>query len=134
MLEETRENYTQLFNKLKERGLQTPSLVISDANGGLVAAIQKNFPGASWQHCKVHFIRNILAKIPYRSKESFAAELKQTWLASDAKATRKRADSLAEEYEKRFPEAIQILEDSLQSQFLCQACCHIAHRIRRGLV
>jgi transposase-like protein len=114
MLEESRESYTQLFDKLKERGLQTPSLVISDANGGLVAAIQKNFPGASWQRCKVHFMRNILAKIPHRSKENFAAELKQIWLAPDAKAARKRAGSLAEEYEKRFPEAIQILEDGLE--------------------
>ena len=114
MLEESRESYTQLFDKLKERGLQTPSLVISDANGGLVAAIQKNFPGASWQRCKVHFMRNILAKIPHRSKENFAAELKQIWLAPDAKAARKRASSLAEEYEKRFPEAIQILEDGLE--------------------
>jgi putative transposase len=114
MLEESRESYTQLFDKLKERGLQTPSLVISDANGGLVAAIQKDFPGASWQRCKVHFMRNILAKIPHRSKENFAAELKQIWLAPDAKAARKRADSLAEEYEKRFPEAIQILEDGLE--------------------
>ena len=114
MLEESRESYTQLFDKLKERGLQTPSLVISDANGGLVAAIQKNFPGASWQRCKVHFMRNILAKIPHRSKENFAAELKQIWLAPDVKAARKRADSLAEEYEKRFPEAIQILEDGLE--------------------
>ena len=114
MLEESRESYTQLFDKLKGRGLQTPSLVISDANGGLVAAIQKNFPGASWQRCKVHFMRNILAKIPHRSKESFAAELKQIWLAPDAKAARKRANSLAEEYEKRFPDAIQILEDGLE--------------------
>lgn len=114
MLEESKESYTQLFDKLKERGLQTPSLVISDAHGGLVAAIQKNFPGASWQRCKVHFMRNILAKIPHRSKKSFAAELKQIWLAPDAKAARKRADSLADEFEKRFPDAIQILEDGLE--------------------
>lgn len=114
MLEESRESYTQLFEKLKERGLQTPSLVISDAHSGLVSAIQKNFPGASWQRCKVHFMRNILAKIPHRNKESFASELKQIWLAPDAAAARKRADLLAEEYEKRFPEAIQILEDGLE--------------------
>ena len=114
MLEESRESYTQLFDKLKKRGLQTPSLIISDANGGLVAAIQKNFPGASWQRCKVHFMRNILAKIPHRNKESFAAELKQVWLAPNAKSARKRADSLTEEYEKRFPDAIQIFEDGLE--------------------
>lgn len=114
MLEESKESYTQLFDKLKERGLQTPSMVISDAHGGLIAAIQKNFPGASWQRCKVHFMRNILAKIPHKNKESFADDLKQIWLAPDAKAARKRADSLAEEYEKRFPDAIRILEDGLE--------------------
>lgn len=114
MFEESRESYTQLFGKLKERGLPMPSLVISDANSGLVTAIQQNFPGASWQRCKVHFMRNILAKIPHRNKESFAAELKQIWLAPNVEAARKRADSLVEEYEKRFPEAVQILEDGLE--------------------
>ena len=114
MLEESRESYTQLFAKLKERGLKLPSLVISDAHAGLVAAIREGFPGASWQRCKVHFMRNILVKIPHRNKESFAAELKQIWLAPDATAARKRADTLAEEYEKRFPEAIKILDDGLE--------------------
>jgi putative transposase len=118
MLEESRESYAQLFEKLKERGLQLPSLIISDAHAGLVAAIRESFPGASWQRCKVHFMRNILVKIPHRNKESFAAELKQIWLAPDAVTARKRSDALTEEYEKRFPEAIKILElgleDSLQ--------------------
>ena len=114
MLEESRESYAQLFAKLKERGLQLPSLIISDAHAGLVAAIRESFSGASWQRCKVHFMRNILVKIPHRNKESFAAELKQIWLAPDMAAARKRADALTEEYEKRFPEAIKILEDGLE--------------------
>lgn len=59
-------------------------------------------------------MRNILAKIPHRNKESLAAELKQIWLAPDAPAARKRADALIEEYEKRFPEAIKILENGLE--------------------
>lgn len=114
MLEESRESYAQLFAKLKERGLQPPSLVISDAHAGLVAAIRESFPGASWQRCKVHFMRNILAHIPHRDKQAFAAELKQIWLAPDAEAARKRAAALAEAYEKRFPQAVRILEDGLE--------------------
>ncbi len=47
MLEESRESYKQLFESLKERGLKPPSLVISDAHGGLVAAIRESFPSAS---------------------------------------------------------------------------------------
>lgn len=114
MLEESRESYKQLFESLKERGLKPPSLVISDAHGGLVAAIRESFPGASWQRCKVHFMRNILAHVSHKDKQTFAGKLKQIWLAPDEKTARKRANALAEEYEKRFPKAIATLEDGLE--------------------
>ena len=48
MAEESRDSYGVLFQSLKERGLTTPKLVISDAYAGLVAAIRESFPGASW--------------------------------------------------------------------------------------
>jgi transposase-like protein len=72
MLEESRESYAQLFERLKGRGLSAPSLVISDAHAGLVAVIRESFPGACWQRCKVHFMRNILVRVPYRDKQVFA--------------------------------------------------------------
>jgi putative transposase len=81
MLDESRESYAQLFQALQARGLKAPKLVISDANKGLIAAIRESFPGSSWQRCKVHFMRNILAHVPQREKESFAAQLKEIWLA-----------------------------------------------------
>ena len=114
MLEESRESYAQLFAKLKGRGLQTPALIISDAHAGLVAAIRECFPGASWQRCKVHFMRNILTHIPHKDKQAFADELKQIWLAQDAEVARQRAAALAEKYQKRFPQAVHILEDGLE--------------------
>ena len=64
MLEESKDTYQQLFEGLKERGLQTPSLVVSDAHKGLIAAFRTSFTGASWQRAPVHFMRNILAHIP----------------------------------------------------------------------
>jgi len=54
MLEESRESYRQLLEKLKERGLKNSSLIVSDSHKGLVAAIGECFPGSSWQRCKVH--------------------------------------------------------------------------------
>ena len=48
MLEESKDTYQQLFEGLKERGLQMPSLVVSDAHKGLIAAIRTSFIGASW--------------------------------------------------------------------------------------
>src|SRR3546814_11233984 len=39
-------------------------LVISDAHTGLIAAIETVFQGSSWQRCRVHFMRNVLANVP----------------------------------------------------------------------
>ena len=114
MLEESKESYSQLFQNLQQRGLATPALVVSDANKGLIAAIRESFPGASWQRCKVHFMRNILAHIPQKKKEIFAAQLKEIWSAPTVDLARQRAEYLAEQYEPRFPKAIEILENGLE--------------------
>ena len=60
MLEESEESYRILFQSLRERGLKTPNLIVSDAHSGLTAAIRSCFPRSSWQRCKVHFMRSIL--------------------------------------------------------------------------
>jgi putative transposase len=62
------EKHNQLSQSLFDRGLKTPLLVISDKNKGLIVTICESFPGASWQLCKVHFMRNILAHIPQKEK------------------------------------------------------------------
>ena len=114
MLEESKGTYLELFDKLKARGLRTPSLIVSDAHTGLIAAIREGFPGASWQRCKVHFMRNVLVHIPQKEKKHFAGVLKEIWTAPDAQIARQRADSIIETYEKRFPKAITILENGLE--------------------
>jgi putative transposase len=114
MLDESKESYSQLFQSLLDRGLKIPLLVISDANKGLIAAIRESFPGASWQRCKVHFMRNILAHVPQKEKESFAAQLKEIWLAPSAEIARQRAEQISEQYGKRFPKAIELLQDGLE--------------------
>jgi putative transposase len=114
MLEESRESYKQLFEKLKERGLTKPSLIVSDAHKGLVAAIGECFPGASWQRCKVHFMRNILVHVPHKEKERFASLLKSIWMTTDLETAKRRAQELAEEYRGKCPKAIQVLEEGLE--------------------
>ena len=114
MLEESEEAYLQLFRGLQERGLRTPELVVSDAHAGLVAAIRKGFPGASWQRCKVHFMRNILAHIPHKDKDAFAQNLKTIWLAPTREQACKLAEEICRQYEHRFPKAIRCLEDGLE--------------------
>jgi len=115
---ESEETYTRLFSTLKERGLEDVWLVVSDAHKGLQAAVRKCFLGASWQRCKVHFMRNIMARVSHRDKGQFAARLKQIWMQPDRASALKIAELFIEEYEEQYPEAIETLrqglEDSLQ--------------------
>jgi transposase-like protein len=114
MVEESESSYTALFDSLKARGLQNVWLVVSDAHQGLVAAVRKSFIGCSWQRCKVHFMRNILAHVPGKDKERFAAKLKQIWQQPDYQSAKQYADQLIKEYETRFSKAIETLEKGLE--------------------
>jgi len=49
---------------LVARGLSGVQLVISDAHRGLVEAIGSTLPGATWQRCRTHYLRNLLTKVP----------------------------------------------------------------------
>ena len=114
MYEESAATYTKLFSNLKERGLQSVWLVVSDAHKGLVKAAREAFVGCCWQRCKVHFMRNILAHISGKDKKSFAEKLKQIWLQPDYDSAKKYAQALVEEYEAKYRQAVATLEDGLE--------------------
>ena len=56
-------------------------------------------------------MRNILAHVPQKDKQSFANVLKEIWLAPTVELANKRAKEVIETYEKRFPKAISCLEN-----------------------
>lgn len=118
MIEESEASWKHVFEKLKERGLKSVWLVISDAHKGIRKAVKKSFLGSQWQRCKVHFMRNLLIHIPHHAKKIFAEKIKQIWLQPDLDSAMHLAQMLIDEYQERFPEAIQTLieglEDSLQ--------------------
>lgn len=91
-----------------------PKLVISDAHSGLVSAVKREFPGASWQRCKVHFMRNRLAHVPQRDRKAFSAELKEIWLAPDEAEAKKRTEEFIKKYIEHYPRAIKCLEEGLE--------------------
>ena len=59
-------------------------------------------------------MRNILAYVPQKEKKAFAETLKEIWLAPTAEFARKRAYDVIDSYAKRFPKAVQCLEDGLE--------------------
>jgi putative transposase len=61
--EETGAAWTAFLRELVARGLTGVKLVVSDHHKGLIAAIDAVLPGACWQRCRTHFMRNLLGKV-----------------------------------------------------------------------
>ena len=114
MENESEATYTELFNKLKARGLEKVWLCVSDAHAGLQAAIKKCFIGSVWQRCKVHFMRNIMATVPKKQKETFGAELKKIWQAETKEDAIKLKDAFVEKYADKFDKAVECLEEGFE--------------------
>ena len=72
--------WTRFLRDLSARGLSGVRLVISDDHKGLVGAIAAVLPGASWQRCRTHFLKNLLCRVP-RSAQHFVATLVRTIFA-----------------------------------------------------
>lgn len=66
-------------------------------------------------------MRNTLAHVPQKEKGAFAAQLKGIWLAPSVELARQRARQLSEQYEKRFPRAIEVLEEGLEDSLAFHA-------------
>jgi len=104
--------WTAFLRTLRDRGLAGVRLVISDAHAGLKAAIARVFSGASWQRCKVHTMRNILAAVPAASKEMVAATVRTVFAQSDGTATRAQLREVVGILEPQFPKAAAVLENA----------------------
>ena len=73
------------FRSLVARGLSGVQLVISDDHAGLVDAIAATLPGASWQRCRTHYLRNLLTKVPKASGSMVATMVRTIFAQPSAK-------------------------------------------------
>lgn len=128
MPEESKDAYLSLFSSLKERGLDKPALIISDAHKGLISAIAEGFPGTLWQRCKVHFMRNIMAHISQKGKNEVAECLKEIWLAPTKEAALARAKEFCQTFVKRYPKTVETLENGLEDSLTYYAFPKLDHR------
>ena len=98
--------------RFRDRGLDGVKLVISDAHAGLKASIARVFAGASWQRCKVHLARNVLATVNHAHKDMVAATVRTIHAQPDAEATRTQLHAVVAMLEERFPKAAEILANA----------------------
>ncbi|MEI2654274.1 MAG: IS256 family transposase [Microthrixaceae bacterium] len=75
--------WKEFLGGLVDRGLGGVRLVISDAHAGLIKAIRRCFQGASWQRCRVHAMRNLLAAANHRHRQVIAALIRTIFVQPD---------------------------------------------------
>ena len=108
--------WTAFLRGLKRRGLSGVQLVISDAHEGLKAAVRRVLVGSSWQRCRVHFNRNILARVGKNHGEMVTATIRTIFAQPDADAARAQLRTVADMLAERFPQVADALlaaEDDL---------------------
>ena len=101
--------WSEFLRSLRHRGLGGVRLVISDAHDGLTKAIKRNLQGATWQRCRVHFTRNVLAKVPKASADMVAAALRTVFVHPDPDEVSSAWDRVADTFASQFPKVAELM-------------------------
>ena len=96
---------------LVRRGLKEVKLVISDAHDGLKQAAAKVLK-ATWQRCRVHWMRNALAHVAKGQHAMVAAALRQAFLQADQQAARQTWRQVADQLRPRWPKLATLMDES----------------------
>lgn len=100
------------LRSLCARGLTGVALVISDAHRGLVDAIAATLPGASWQRCRTHYLRNLLTRVPKSAQPWVATMVRTVFDQPDAASVHAQYARVVEAIEARFPDAAIHLDEA----------------------
>jgi putative transposase len=103
--------WTEFLRSLARRGLRGVKLVISDAHEGLKAAIAKVL-GATWQRCRVHFMRNALAHAGKAQRRIVSAWIGTAFAQDDAEAARKQWRQVADQARPRISKLAGLMDDA----------------------
>jgi len=122
--------WTAFLRSLIRRGLKGVVLVISDAHEGLKGAIAKVLSGATWQRCRVHFMRNLLATVPRSAAGTVAAIVRTIFAQPDHASAMAQLRRVADGLRPKFPSAAELLEEAAEDVL---AFLHLPEEHRRRL-
>jgi putative transposase len=102
---------------LVARGVRGVQVVTSDAYPGLKQAIAEVFVGAAWMRCRVHFLRNVLARVPKSAQAMVAATVRTIFEQADRGSAETQLRHVCDILVARFPAVVQLIE-SAESEIL----------------
>jgi transposase-like protein len=103
--------WTDFLRKLTRRGLRGVKLVISDSHEGIKAAVAKVLH-ASWQRCRVHFMRNALAHAGRQGRRVVSAFIGTAFVQEDADAARTQWRSVADQLRPKVPKLANLMDEA----------------------
>ena len=103
--------WSTFLKSLVRRGLHGVKLVISDAHEGLKSAIRRVF-SASWQRCRVHWMRNALSYVPKAQQSMAAAALRQAFMQPDRPSASQTLRHVADQLRDKCPKLGTFIDDS----------------------
>jgi transposase-like protein len=103
--------WTGFLRKLARRGLRGVKLVISDAHEGIKAAVAKVL-NATWQRCRVHFMRNVLAHAGRQGRRVVSAFIGTAFAQDDAQAARAQWRRVADQLRPKLPKLAAFLDEA----------------------
>jgi transposase-like protein len=117
--------WTKFLRSLTRRGLRGVKLVISDAHEGLKKAAAKVL-SATWQRCRVHFMRNALAHVGSKQRQMVAAAIRTAFTQESQDAARAEWRAVADRLRERFPK-LGLLMDEAEDDCLAHMGFHKDH-------
>jgi putative transposase len=106
------EFWKAFLRQLVSRGLSGVRLVTSDSHLGLKQAVAEVLVGATWQRCRVHFMRNALATVPKLAQQMVAATLRTIFAQPDAASAHQTVERVCRLFEKRYPQLVACLREA----------------------
>ena len=120
--------WSGFLKSLVRRGLRGVKLVISDAHEGLKHAIAKVM-GATWQRCRVHWVRNALAHVPKGQHTVVAAAIRQAFLQPDRQSASQTWRHVADQLRPRWPKLGTLMDDT-ETDVLAYMSFPASHRTK----
>ena len=112
---ENEQAWKDLLDDLKERGVKTIDLWVSDGNQAMLNAITKKFPDSARQRCVVHKMDNVLSYVPTKQQEQLKPELKALFYQKDRQAADQAVAAFVEKYRSVYPTAMECLQRDLEA-------------------
>ena len=120
--------WTEFLRKLARRGLRGVKLVISDSHEGIKAAVSKVM-NCTWQRCRVHFMRNVLAHAGKSGRRVVSAFIGTAFAQNDAAEARLQWRRVADQLRPKLPKLARLLDDA-ETDVLAYMAFPAAHRAK----